>query len=214
MINKKYQWIGLRLGTGKVIAVNKEHIINLLDDYITFEVNTFLMPHGECLKERCDKYVDDSFLYHYSVILLFGKKQHNDTPTLENKIKLRGIVEYYLSTRCIEVLGLWYDQAKPPTSHIHFNIHARCSLQLNYFEVLFEDWNCNHGTALIEHIYDPLLARLYLARNDKMYNTNNLYRTKNQIFTKARRDFSNYYNTKEPFDLVDFLEKPFDEEDN
>jgi hypothetical protein len=210
-INDSYEWMGVYYPLNeKVEACNKQDINKLINDKIDFLVNTYLMPYKQTSKKHCRQYIDNKGSYHYLLTFLFRSDKHDTTPTIENQTKLGQVVEHYLSNRLIESLGFWYDQAQPPTNHIHFNIHSRSVLPLHYFRTLFDDWVKNHGQVLIAHSFDPLLLRLYLARNNQMFHNDKVeYRTDKQIFDEARMNFKNYLNTKDNNTLIDFLNNTF-----
>jgi hypothetical protein len=167
--NEKYGCIGIYLNNNEIYSCNNFDINYFLNNNISFLPNTYLLSNKTSLQKEETHYKDRQGFYHYFGVLMFDRKLHDNNTTIQNKINLYKVVKYYLSIRLIATLGLWYDQTTPPTSCIHFNIHIRSKLKLNYLYVLFNDWRINHGKPHLSHIFDPLMGRLYLARNNRMF---------------------------------------------
>jgi hypothetical protein len=214
--NKTYGWIGLYLENAEIYACNKNDISELINVNIKFKPNTYLLPHKESLIEPNTHYKDRQNYYHYFCVLMFDRQRHDSNSTMDNKINLYNVVKNYLSTRLIDVLGLWYDQSTPPSSHIHFNIHIRSKLILNYLYILFDDWKRYHGKPFLSHMFDPIMGRLYLCRNNKMFvNDNKIkYTTSKEIFNRAKENFKLYIEDCQTFNnsssFIDFLNISFD----
>jgi hypothetical protein len=212
--NITYGWIGINIKNDEdnVYACNFEDVNYFKTQNYRLQPNTFLVSKSQALKKKVNKYIDREQKYHYFVTLMFSTKHHDDKPTKENKINLYKVVKNYLSRRLIDVLGFWYDQATPPTSCIHFNLHIRSILDYHYFFELFRDWSRNHGKVYIDHIFDPLMGRLYLSRNNNMFNfeQNIEYKDYDIVKKEARLVFAqnegrNLYN----FNFINFLNTKF-----
>lgn len=216
--NKIYCWMGIYIDDDieeKVFSCNYLDLQKLEKENKNYLPNTYLLKGCKALKKDCKKYIDIEGFYHYFVVLMFDSKSYDITPTIENKLKLYNVVRNYLSTRLIDTLGLWYDESTPPTSCIHFNIHLRSKLKLNYIYVLFDDWKKYNGKPHISHMFDPLLGRLYLSRNNKMFlndkkTINYKYKNSENIFDEARLEFLPCFNSKDSSSFIDFLQTEFD----
>jgi hypothetical protein len=212
--NITYGWLGIyNYNINKVLCCNVIDIFELIEHNINFKPNTYLLEKKRAIIEICKQYKDKEGFYHYFCVLMFDNRYYDDKPTILNKYKLYNIVKSYLSKRLIDVLGLWYDEATPPSRCIHFNVHIRSKLQLNYLYLLFNDWKNHNGKPHLSHMYDPLLGRLYLARNNRLYldNVNNKYRKSKEIFEEAKKSFITCFYSNDPNYYIDFLNTQFDE---
>jgi hypothetical protein len=213
--NHCYELIGLYFPQDEnVLACTYKDILDHIKKHQKFEVNTYLLPEKQALKKYCPIYKDNENNYHYFLTFLFNNRKTDNRPTEENKIKLLDKAKYYLDRRLIDTLGFWYDQASPPEEYVHFNMHCRSPLPVHYFKVLFDEWEKKNGEVLLDYVFDPLLARLYLARNHRMLNnTSYKYRTKEEIFEEARSTFQYYfYKEKTQEELLTFLKNTFSAE--
>jgi hypothetical protein len=207
--NEIYNWIGIYDKTKQdIYACDINEITQMIGKKEDFSVNTYLVKGKKELVKICNVYKDKNNFYHYLLTFLFNK--HDTTPNELNKNKLFTITKKYLENRLIESLGIWYDQAQPPTNHIHFNVHTRSILPIHYFKLLFDEWYKYHGNVLIMYSYDPLMLRLYLARNHDMFIDEKVkYQTDKEIFSKARKEFKPYCEKYNPNELIKFLNNKF-----
>ena len=126
----------------------------------------------------------DGKTYHYRAVLRSSKQLMED-------------VQAYLANRNIDVRGMWYDEDKDKCSHV--NLHLASQLPLEYFMVLFCEWERDFGTFWCDYVFDPYGWRVYAARNHHMSIIGNEigYVDKQVVYRNMFGFLSNYVHAKD-----------------